>query len=300
VTYEGGGMALAVMGNVAVLSNNIISGNTAGAGGGICINIVPETIITNNTIIYNSANVYDPDHGQQGKGGGLKICLRNDSDSADIHNNIILNNSAVIMGNDIYITNDENDNHVPSPVNLYNNDFNQTQTSGTYIQIPFSIDSSNLDNEDPLFVDPTNDDYHLSYNSPCKDAGAAENAPDIDFDGDSRPQGLVYDIGADEYVSIFAITDILALFNDGVDAGTIEGSGNKQWEKDINLWWFEKMLERAALYHGIGMEKALCLALGRCFGYCDGLPKIKDLLKGEATPQLASMIDDVMINMDCF
>ncbi len=43
-------------------------------------------------------------------------------------------------------------------------------------------------------------DYHLSAGSCCIDAGTSEGAPDTDFEGDARPQGVGYDIGADEYL----------------------------------------------------------------------------------------------------
>ena len=60
--------------------------------------------------------------------------------------------------------------------------------------------------EDPLFVDPANGDYHLQFNSPCKEAGTNEDAPEIDFEGDPRPfdgdsDGFaVVDMGADEWL----------------------------------------------------------------------------------------------------
>jgi parallel beta-helix repeat protein len=60
-----------------------------------------------------------------------------------------------------------------------------------------SFATGNTDH-DPLLV--SNGDYHLKPLSPCKDAGTAAGAPDNDIDGDSRPQGSGYDIGADEFV----------------------------------------------------------------------------------------------------
>ncbi len=51
----------------------------------------------------------------------------------------------------------------------------------------------------PLFVDQTTGDYHLQSNSPCIDTGTSSNAPVIDFEGTSRPQGSGFDIGAYEY-----------------------------------------------------------------------------------------------------
>lgn len=52
--------------------------------------------------------------------------------------------------------------------------------------------------QNPLFVDPTNGDFTLLINSPCIDAGTSTAAPSSDFDGNARPFGLGYDIGAYE------------------------------------------------------------------------------------------------------
>lgn len=49
----------------------------------------------------------------------------------------------------------------------------------------------------PLFADPNVWDYHLAEGSPAVDAGVNTDVDD-DIDGDSRPQGGGYDLGADE------------------------------------------------------------------------------------------------------
>ncbi len=56
-------------------------------------------------------------------------------------------------------------------------------------------------NVDPITAqDPLLDaDYHLQYGSPAIDAGAILPRVDVDIDGEARPNGLGYDIGADEY-----------------------------------------------------------------------------------------------------
>ncbi len=52
----------------------------------------------------------------------------------------------------------------------------------------------------PAFVDLPNFDYHLTETSPCIDAGTSEGAPLTDFDGNTRPIGNGWDIGAYEYL----------------------------------------------------------------------------------------------------
>ena len=54
-----------------------------------------------------------------------------------------------------------------------------------------------LPNTDPMFVDHFNGDYHLTAASPAIDQ--VTSGPATDFEGDARPQGVRYDIGADEY-----------------------------------------------------------------------------------------------------
>lgn len=55
---------------------------------------------------------------------------------------------------------------------------------------------------DPLFIDPASDDFHLQSASTCIDAGddLGSQVPD-DFEGNPRPQGDGYDIGAFEYTA---------------------------------------------------------------------------------------------------
>ena len=54
---------------------------------------------------------------------------------------------------------------------------------------------------DPKFVDSAGSDFHLQGNSPSVDNGSAIDAPNDDFDGNKRPQGEGYDIGAYEFLS---------------------------------------------------------------------------------------------------
>lgn len=62
---------------------------------------------------------------------------------------------------------------------------------------------SNSINGSPCFVNPSSGDFHLMSNSPAIDNGSSLYAPDVDFDGVSRPQGDEYDIGAYEFSSFY-------------------------------------------------------------------------------------------------
>jgi hypothetical protein len=53
----------------------------------------------------------------------------------------------------------------------------------------------------PLFVDGGAEDYHLQQGSPAIDAGQAWSSVRSDYDGNERPQGHAWDVGAFEYLT---------------------------------------------------------------------------------------------------
>lgn len=160
-----------------IIKNNIISNNVAPfEGGGIRSHDSYPTLV-NNTIYGNIAD----------SGGGI-YC----DDQTSVYNTVIWNNFAS-MGPQIY----------------GNPDITYSDIHGGY------PGTGNIDS-DPLFVDPLNDDFHLSHPSPCIDAGDnyAPSLPAMDFEGDPRvfpgngkgvylvgspSHGAVVDMGADEY-----------------------------------------------------------------------------------------------------
>ena len=203
--WSGSGGIFATANGSITLKNNVVSNNHAdiggvilGGGGGVYLygqGTMSMTILTNNTFTGNTAN---------NDGGGIMIGLSEETAVANIYNNIIWNNGATVSA-DIYINNDGDGDFLPSTVNLFNNVFDQS-SEGTYIKRPFTIDPSNLDKVDPMFIG--GGDYHLTADSPCIDMGTndAPSLPDTDFEGDQRifdgdnDGNATVDMGVDEYV----------------------------------------------------------------------------------------------------
>ena len=187
--YDGGGIYLD--GGGPTLINNTFSGNIVSAsGGGAWIDFNNgNAVLINNTLTTNIAGSL---------GGGLWLSLGSNYWKGYLYNNIIWNNEAS-FGADLYIDNTGPEPFFPRPVELFNNDFDHS-AAGTYIEIPFAIDPSNLDNVDPLFVGDA--DSHLTASSPCINSGDndAPKLPVTDKDGNPRILNGTVDMGAYEFV----------------------------------------------------------------------------------------------------
>ena len=96
----------------------------------------------------------------------------------------------------------------------YNSFFDNTANFVGYPATYGDIVMTNV-NGDPcdlgynIFLDPlfASDGYHISEDSPCVNAATSDGAPDIDIDGDTRPQETLIDIGADEFFTVNVIAD---------------------------------------------------------------------------------------------
>ena len=75
----------------------------------------------------------------------------------------------------------------------------QGALSAEYCDIEGGWDGDGNIDADPLLSDPASHDYHLTDASPCIDSAGGDGETAIDMDGDHRPQGDGYDMGADEY-----------------------------------------------------------------------------------------------------
>jgi predicted outer membrane repeat protein len=166
------------------ITNCTIAGNTAFNGGGIYCRQSRPTI-TNCTIAGNSSNY----------GGGIYCYYRS---FPVVLNSILWGDTNSSDYNEIYLYVDVNDPSINSTINITYSDIQGNWFDEEGKPYEGIIDA------DPLFVgDPGGDislrDYHLQAGSPCIDVGKSAGAPGDDFDGNARPQGAGYDMGAYEY-----------------------------------------------------------------------------------------------------
>ena len=218
---EGGGMHND--GSSPILTGCTFTENTADAGGGI-YNGDSSPTLTSVTFAGNSAN----------SGGGM----HNDGSSPVLINCTFTGNSAVGHGggmrnkasslptltNCTFYGNTATNggaiqNYQESPPTLtncilwgdshpeiYNQDSPAPIITFSDIEGGYVYPGTGNINEDPLFVDPDNGDFHLLPDSPCIDAGSdtAPNLPDEDFEGDprsldgDRDGSAIADMGVDE------------------------------------------------------------------------------------------------------
>ncbi len=188
------------------MTNSIFFKNRApneGGDGVAFLTNAPYLYITNNSISLNST--------PKGVGGGIAIALDANVE-VNVFNNIIYGNSGG-KGEDLYAFADPNDKF--TYLNLYNNilgpdsNFNTAQSPDFYTEgFAFYNHANNITN-DPLFVDQTNGDLHLTASSPAIDTGTntpAGGLPPNDYDLNPRPLdgngngSAIADRGAFEYL----------------------------------------------------------------------------------------------------
>ena len=121
------------------------------------------------------------------------ILLYDDETNANIYNNIVKDASA--DGNSSGSISLQN---TASTGNFVVNNLLQTVGATQGVTGTLATISGNIVGSDPLFVDYANRDLHVNGTSPAIDAASATITVSDDFDGDARPIGSTYDIGADE------------------------------------------------------------------------------------------------------
>jgi uncharacterized repeat protein (TIGR01451 family) len=200
----------------------LITANGATNGGGLYLEIGADTLnrnrITGNSAAEQGGGVYEHSH-------------------AKFFNNLIADNHADGEGSGISFESSSYVSP-PSPSFWYNTIARNSGSSGIYlgysvrrnfvntiiashttgVKVGFGNSTANLDAtlwygnvtdwsgsvnhshdyfDDPVFLEPDTGNYHIGLNSAAIDRGIAADTYE-DIDGDPRPQGAGYDIGADE------------------------------------------------------------------------------------------------------
>jgi len=190
-----GGGAMFTNGPQPTFVANRVFSNTADSGAGVLVTGSGHYTLTNNVVARND-------------NGGISIWKGTRNDLV-AHNTVVLNGGLqggiVLDGG--FITPTVVSNIVVSNTYGIRAHFSASGTLdyndvwGNEVQdydLPGTLESGVHDIQaDPLFVDQAEDDFHLRAGSPCIDAGTDAGVR-ADLDGDSRPIGDGYDIGADE------------------------------------------------------------------------------------------------------
>ena len=192
---DGGGIHIAE--SDAHLSGNYIISNSSGApnatrrGGGVCIESSKPVTLSNNLIAHNDAFIY---------GGGVYVgnAYSPASQALLVNNTIVDNSSTGVVGwyySDITLNNNLIAGHGAGLSNLDPLTGTITADSNLFWNSHDPITGTNAIIEDPLLTA----DYHLQSGSPAVDKGLTIPWLTVDLEGNSRPSGTGYDIGAYEY-----------------------------------------------------------------------------------------------------
>jgi hypothetical protein len=206
-TGRGGGLfveksELTLNGNQLIANTATLDPGMAGSGGGLYAGVGTAFTLTNNVVAGNQANdegdgLYflgtssDPTAGRLlhttiadnlGSGQGVSV--------ADVAT-LALTNTIIAGHPDAGIWAGTGSTVTLEATLWYDNG---TETGGSGHFVPGTVNVYG----DPAFVDPSTWDYHVISTSAAIDAGLGAGVM-VDMDGQSRPYGLGYDIGADEY-----------------------------------------------------------------------------------------------------
>jgi uncharacterized repeat protein (TIGR01451 family) len=176
---QGGGLYLS--GSDATLANNVVADNQAGVmGAGLYVQGSASRLL-HTTIARN---------GGAGDGSGVYVTGEAGNRSTVALTNTILVDHAV----GIAVT---GGNTASLEATLWGQDEWANATDWTGPGATVSITLARDYWGDPAFVDPDAGDYHIDPGSAARDAGVSVGVT-TDIDGDLRPVGPGYDIGADE------------------------------------------------------------------------------------------------------
>jgi len=206
---SGGGIYVYDGLNANVSANRVLSNNANGLGGGLLIGYRTQFTMTNNIVAGNRAS-------WSGGGLGALGSAQLPVTGTLLHNTFVANNSGtgdgcigVFLGGapaSLILTNNLFSGHSYA---LYAQSGSTATLNSTLFYASSSGDTGGpgtivnvgaITGHDPL-LDAT---YHLRTGSPAIDAGVSAGVM-TDIDGDSRPVGPGYDIGADEWAEVWRL-----------------------------------------------------------------------------------------------
>lgn len=89
------------------------------------------------------------------------------------------------------------------------------------------------------------------------------------------------------------IQEILEFFDKSVEEGSLEGRGRTPALANLRLWIMRMLLEFVEYFVEQDMTQAACFILERAYKRTDGEPRPPDFVSGEATSELARMIQEL-------
>ncbi len=227
VAYSGGGLLLAS--SAATLSGNTVTANTAEGGGGLYLSFSDATlsgnVITANTVQLYGGGLYlyfsdarltnnlVADNRADAEGSGV---YARGSSPRLLHTTVARNRGG--DGSGIYLTDDAGGYSTVALTNtiLVSHTVGITVTPGNTATLEATLWGSGTWANgtdwggagtivtgthnywgEPAFVNPNLGDYHIGPGSAALDQGVDAGVT-VDIDGDSRPIGAGYDLGADE------------------------------------------------------------------------------------------------------
>jgi uncharacterized membrane protein len=95
------------------------------------------------------------------------------------------------------------------------------------------------------------------------------------------------------------IDDIQNFFDNSVNKGTLIGVGTTPQAANGKLVALRNMLDRAEYFIDNGLVSEACQQLRDAYLKTDGQPRPSDLVSGDGASELASIIQDLMANLEC-